>query len=234
VNEVLGDLGQPPLDTLAGLFEADEDFLCTFAELDHHPRTDARYWGPLFAADEGVAPRWPEGTGPRVFAYVSPGYRDFDKLVGHLRDLPCRSLVHARGLTDRQLAKYEARNVRFSPEPVRMAEACREADLVICHGGHGTTAAALLAGRPVLLLHVYLEQLLLAHNVVEQGLGKTVTLDSKSPSYKQLVRDLLSDPRFGERARAFAAKYADFDPARQHDLIVARCEAIAAGPPGTP
>jgi len=226
INGLSRDLEMKPPETLADLFEVDEDFLCTFPELDHYPRTDARYWGPFFASDEGVAPEWPPGRGERIFAYLSPAYRDFEKVVSQLGDLSCGTLIHAPGLSAKLIAKYQARNVVFSPEPVRMAQVSREADLVICHGGHGTTAASLLAGRPVLVLHRQVEQLLLAQKIVAGGLGKTVNPDSKNPSYKQLVRDILSDPRFAERAREFATRYADFDLAKQVDLIVARCEEI--------
>jgi len=146
--------------------------------------------------------------------------------VSQLRDLPCRSLIHARGVSEKEILKYQARNVVFSAEPVRMTQASRETDLVICHGGHGTTAASLLAGRPVLVLHRQVEQLLMGQNVVARGLGKTINPDSKNPSYKQLARDILSDARFAERAREFAAKYADFDLAQQIDRIVTRCEEI--------
>ena len=71
-----------------------------------------------------------------------------------------------------------------------------------------------------------IEQLLMGQNVVARGLGKTINPDSKNPSYKQLARDILSDARFAERAREFAAKYADFDLAQQIDRIVTRCEEI--------
>jgi len=226
MNELSGDLRTKPLEALADLFEADEDFLCTFAELDHFSRTGAHYWGPLFASDEGIVPEWPAGSGERIFAYLSPAYHDFEKVVSQLRDLPCRSLIHARGVSAKEILKYQARNVVFSAEPVRMTEASRETDLVICHGGHGTTAASLLAGRPVLVLHRQVEQLLMGQNVVARGLGKTINPDSKNPSYKQLARDILSDARFAERAREFAAKYADFDLAQQIDRIVTRCEEI--------
>ena len=226
INGLSRDLEMKPPETLADLFEVEEDFLCTFPELDHYPRTDARYWGPFFASDEGVVPEWPPGRGERIFAYLSPAYRDFEKVVSQLGDLSCGTLIHAPGLSAKLIAKYQARNVVFSPEPVRMAQASREADLVICHGGHGTTAASLLAGRPVLVLHRQVEQLLLAQKIVAGGLGKTVNPDSKNPSYKQLTRDILSDARFTERAQQFAAKYSDFDVVKQIDLIVARCEEI--------
>jgi UDP:flavonoid glycosyltransferase YjiC (YdhE family) len=100
---------------------------------------------------------------------------------------------------------------------------------VICHGGTSTCAAALLAGRPLLVLHLQIEQLLLAQGLVDRGLAKTANPDSKNPNYKQMIRDILSDPRFAERAGEFAAKYADFDLSRQAGLMATRCEEIVAG-----
>ena len=234
INSVLGDLGLEPLQTLADLFDVEEDFLCTFPELDHFPqRHEARYWGPIFASDEGVTPAWPSGASERVFAYLYPRYQDFDKVVEQLKALPYRTLIHAPGLSAKQIKKYEARHLTFSPEPVRITEASRECDLVICHGGHGTVAASLLAGRPVLVLHVHLEQLLLANNIVSLGLGKTVNPESKSPNYRQLVREALTESECAERARRFATKYADFSLGKQLDAIATRCEEIIEGKPAS-
>ena len=82
INSVLGEVAAEPLQTLAGLFDVEEDFLCTFPELDHYPqRLGARYWGPIFVSDDGVAPAWPSGGSERIFAYLYPSYRDFDKVV---------------------------------------------------------------------------------------------------------------------------------------------------------
>jgi UDP:flavonoid glycosyltransferase YjiC (YdhE family) len=229
INGVARTLGAKPLDTLADLFEVEEDFLCTFPELDPYSRTGVRYWGPVFAAEHGVAPVWPQGSTERIFAYLAPRYRDFGRVMDQLVALPYRTLVHAPGLSDKETKKYQTRNVILSPEPVHIVRASHECDLVICHGGTTTCAAALLAGRPVLVLHRQIEQLLLAQGLVTRGLAKTVNPESRTPNYRQMIRDILSDARFAERAREFAAKYADFDLSRQADLMATRCEEIVAG-----
>ena len=62
-NSVLAGMQQPPLGMVADLFEVDENFLCTFAELDHYAqRGDARYWGPVFNIRQGVDQDWPDGA----------------------------------------------------------------------------------------------------------------------------------------------------------------------------
>ena len=229
INGLARALGIRPLDTLADLFEVEEDFLCTFPELDPYSRTGARYWGPVFAAEEGVTPVWPQGSTERIFAYLVPRYRDFDRVMDQLVALPYRSLVHAPGLTDKQIKKYQTRNVTLSPEPVHIMRASRECELVICHGGTSTCAAALLAARPLLVLHMQIEQLLVAQGLVDRGLAKTVNPESRNPNYRQMIRDILSDARFAERAREFTVKYAHFDLSRQADLIATRCEEIITG-----
>ena len=149
--------------------------------------------------------------------------------MDQLLALPYRTLVHAPGLSDKQTKKYQTRNVVLSPEPVHIMQASRECDLVICHGGTSTCAAALLAARPLLVLHLQIEQLLMAQSLVDRGLAKTVNPDSRNPNYKQMIRDILSDARFAERAREFTVKYAHFDLSRQADLIATRCEEIITG-----
>src|SRR3989442_1668838 len=189
-----------------------------------YPRAGARYWGPVFAPEEGVSPVWPEGQSERIFASLNPRYRDFEKVMDQLVALPYRSLVHAPRLADKLVKRYRTRNVSISLEPVHIVKASRESDLVICHGGISTSAAALLAGRPLLVLHIQAEQLLLAQGLAQRGFAKTVNAESKNPNYRQMIRDILSDARFAERAQQFAAKYASFDLSSQAGLIATRCE----------
>jgi len=228
MNQVLAALDVAPLATLSALFEVEEDFLTTLPELDHYQgRGGARYWGPSFSLDSGVVPEWPAGDGPRIFAYVAADHRDFERLLGALTSLPYPTLVHARSAPVATTQRYRAPNLRFSSEPVTMRLATREADLVICQGS-GTTAAALLAGKPVLILSQHLEQMLTGLHVANRGLGSFVTGDAKAPNYRQIVRQLLSDSDCSERARRFAEKYASFDQGAQLDAIVARCEELVA------
>ena len=79
---------------------------------------------------------------------------------------------------------------------------------VVCHADFGTVLDALLAELPTLLLPSHLEQSLTARNVVRLGVGLAIESDVPPPDFCTDLRRLFDDPGDGERARAFAKKYA--------------------------
>jgi UDP:flavonoid glycosyltransferase YjiC (YdhE family) len=116
-NRVLAGSGAPPLATLADLFHVDENFLCTWPELDQYPeRVGANYWGPQASQTQGAAFTWPEGDGARIFAYLKPAYPQFEAILQALCALPARVVVHAPGIPAGLLAKYQRPNVRYYPK----------------------------------------------------------------------------------------------------------------------
>jgi len=229
INRALARVGGAPLAAVADLFDVDEEFLCTFPELDPYPqRTGARYWGVAAPWDEGVTPEWPAGRGARILVYVALTYGDLDKVLRQLADLPHRSLVHVRALGS-SASRYRSSNVAFSEAPVRMRSALADCELIVCHAGHGTVAQALLAGRPLVLAPLFIEGLLTARRVVSHGAAKMANPDAKAPNYKQLIREAL-DGACANEARAFATKYRDFDPDQQTRALADRCEELLESP----
>ena len=80
------------------------------------------------------------------------------------------------------------------------------ADLVICHGGHGTVARALGAGVPVLCCPAGGDMVENGARVQWAGAGLTLPWRLTRPgAVRLLVRRLLGEPRFTARAREIAA-----------------------------
>jgi len=226
-NEALARLGQPPMERLADLLEADESFIAASEEFDQYPgRTAARYWGNVANLDIGVAPAWPIVGAKRVFAYVKPNFRDFEKVLKAFKGLDAAVLIHAPGISTEMLAKHTAANVAFSAEPVQMAIARRECDLAVCHAG-GTVDTMVMAGKPVLALPQHLEQMMTRKRVVALGVGLVSDpLEAASPDYGRMMRRLLDEPSFTAAAQVVAARHADDEPAARVVRIVDRCEEI--------
>jgi hypothetical protein len=249
-NGVLAHFGVKPMKALHEIFDVDEDFLCTFPELDHYAnRGPARYWSPVFAKDHGQDLTWPETQGKRVFAYLKPRYRDYEKILALLRQVKGAVIVFSPGISKAMIQKYQSPRMTISTQPVKLSGITGGCDLAICHAGPGTCAAMLLAGVPLLLLPTQLEQYMAASRVVQLGAGVMVSerppdeqqpvpkgrqgpapQKAPEPNYRALLIRLLSRPAFAARAKAFAAKHADFDQAAQCEAMARRMEELLGKP----
>jgi UDP:flavonoid glycosyltransferase YjiC (YdhE family) len=226
-NAALVKLGEPPLRCLADLLEVDDEIITSHAEFEQYPgRVDGRYAGPLPNPSQGVPPDWPLVDGPRVFAYIKPGTRDFEPVLKALRALDAAAVVHAPGVSTSMQHRYLAANIRFCEQPLRMDDVCRECDLAICHAGANTTQALVTAGKPVLLLPTHVEQMMTSKAVQSLGAGLVVDYERPAPDFRKLIKRLIDEPAFAKAAQAVAARHAGDDPAERLTAIVDRIEAV--------
>jgi len=229
MNTVLSGYKAQPLNGVGELFATAQNFLCTFAELDHYPqREPAKYSGACFNFEMGQDAEWPDGGGKRVFAYLEPDKRDFAGVLEAIAGLGLRAIVCAPGITEVVRRKYASPAIHISAKPYRLDKLLAGCDLAIGYAGHAMTAGMLLAGVPLLLLPTQLERFLLATRVASLGAGIAVNPEAPLPDYRLLLRSLLEKPGYRESARRFANKYAGFSQAEQQENIVARIEEIAA------
>jgi UDP:flavonoid glycosyltransferase YjiC (YdhE family) len=233
INATLEPLGAAPLGRLAELLDMAEDFLCSFAELDHFgPRADRHYWGPLETSFGTGRPTWPAGEGSRVFAFLDAGYAGFAALAAALRRLGLPTLAYARDLPSARAAELGGASLQFTDQPVDLAWALGQCDLAVSAASHGATAAALLAGRPLLLLPHQGEQAMIARRVAALGASLAIDVAAEPKAdFAAPIRRLVDEPEFAARARQFAADHAAFDAAAAAEAVAARCEELARDKP---
>ena len=219
--------GHGGLDSLGQLFDGNAPLLSTFAEMDHYgQRPQTRYFGPVFANRGDAFPAWEEAEGPKVFAYLSADFAACKPLLAQMRQGPYAMLTYLRDMPARPQEPARDNRLFLAPRPLDMARVLRHADLVICHGGHGTCAAALLAGVPLLVLPQYIEQAFLGHRLADQKLAVVLGDRAKRMRWPDLVAQLLGSPAVGEPVRAFADKYRDFSVEQAVDAVAAQVGAL--------
>lgn len=228
VNLALARFGVAPLDQLARMFEADEDFLCTFPELDHYGmRPASGYWGPRLRFDLGKDVAWPAGTGARIFVYVKRFMPHLDALIDYLARSPHRVIAFIPDLDAARRKRLEGPRRLLSERPVRLDTLMRQCDLLVSHGGE-IAAGALMHGVPSLLFPTHYEQYLTAQRLKQLGASTWIHADGPAGAIPAAVDALLRGGAAAGRARAFAGRYAAFSPKEQRRRIAARIEELLA------
>ena len=153
LNETRAVVGLPPLDEFHGGLSNDLVLIATFPQLEYPRRWPAHTHviGPLAFETEHPDVELPEGRGPLVVVAPSTAQDPEGRLVS----------VALEGLADEPVRVLAATNRPGEPLPdapanarvvewMRYSQVMPVADLVICHGGHGTVCRALAEGVPVL------------------------------------------------------------------------------------
>ena len=233
INAALAEAGCHAIEALHQMFKADDEILVTFSELDHYPdRPGAEYAGPVISTDRTDAPVWPHEAevGRRIFCYLKPGHPGFSKMMTALAAVDAHKLVFVSGTRGRPPETAEARNFTFSDRPVNIRHACRQSDLVVCHSGHGTVAASLLEGAPLVMLPAkrHLEQTINARNVVRTGAGVALPAEAGRERMESALKAGLENAKLKQNARAISQKYANYDSEVQLETLTERLESLVS------
>ena len=229
INGALAALDAAPLNAFSDLLACDEDFFCTFAELDHYgARPDVAYRGPIFTKMFGAAPSWPAGEGKRVFAFLHAKAQQNGPLFQQLRKLGVPTFAYVRGATDKQLVEIACETIHVTAEPIDLPRVIESCGAVICNGGHSTIASTLLAGRALVVVPQVIEQALMAYRLEQAGLAMTFGPKLRPERYGPLIEKLLAGSSHAQKAARFAEKYQAHDMDQEVEAIAGRCEEIAA------
>lgn len=156
LNALRAEAGAPPLGAYEDLFSRADVTLYRTAEPFDYPRSEwpagVRAIGPGLWAPPGEAPEWLRDLPrPRVLVSVSTELQEdgaiIETALAALADEPGSVVVTTAALDpDRFEAPHDRVKItRFLPH----AAVIPEMDLVVTHGGMGTTQRALAAGVPV-------------------------------------------------------------------------------------
>jgi UDP:flavonoid glycosyltransferase YjiC (YdhE family) len=222
VNACLARLpGARPIGHVSDIFRAAPACLVTFAEIDHYgAREDAQYAGALFGTTGGPRVAWKSKDYPHVFAYLQNGTAGLKNMLTALGKSRAEVICAIPGIPERVARELSRRRLRVLNHPVPLAPLLDEAQLVVCHGGSGTSAQAFLSGVPLLALPASIEQLLQVRCYQRMGVGIAVGARRSVENIASALDELLSTGSYAEKAAHFANKYRGFRPTRAADQAV--------------
>ncbi len=216
-NTVLTRVGASPLARAAQLLHGDVPLVLTWPELDHYARTQLpacqRWWGPSMLPHAGLAPTWPQGDGPQVFAYLKADHPDHVLALRALVKLGCRTVCYMADVAAGRPPPVTSPLIHYTRGPVDLGLTLPDSALCICHAGEATLAQALLRGVPLLLMPTQAEQFLIARRVSQSGAGINAAERVRPLDYGALIGGMLDESSsYLAAARAFAQRYAGFTP----------------------
>ncbi len=206
--------------------------VATYPQLEY-PRSwpeHVRVTGPMEFETAYEDVELPEGDGPLVLVAASTAQDPECRLVRvaleALADEPVRVLATTNGHMPREGIKVPA-NARLYGW-LSYSQAMTAADLVVCHGGHGTVARALGAGVPVLCCPAVGDMAENGARVGWAGVGLALPWRLLGRgSLRVAVRRILRDGSFRERARQIARWGEEHDGAAVGAELVERFAACS-------
>jgi UDP:flavonoid glycosyltransferase YjiC (YdhE family) len=218
LNETRARLGLGPIERYhAGISER-LAVVGTFPQLEY-PRAwpgHVRVTGPLFFELPGEDIVIQEGNGPLVVVAPSTSQDPECELLRVALDALAEQPVRVLATTNRHRPD---RPIQVPPNArlvdwMLYSQVMPAADVVICHGGHGTVARALAAGAPLLVCPSVGDMGENAARVAWSGAGLSVPRRLLSRRAIRLATGrLLAEDRFGTRAQEIAAWSAAHDGA---------------------
>ncbi|MFC6094638.1 glycosyltransferase [Saccharothrix lopnurensis] len=195
-------MGNPYLDICPPSVQAPE-FLASTERIELRP---------VPFAEPGELPAWVTGhREPLVYLTLGTAFGDVEVLrtaIGGLAGLGARVLVAAGPTVSTEVLGEVPDDVVVLPW-VPQADLLPHVDLVVHHGGSGTTMGSFGAGVPQLLLPQGADQFSNAAAVTEAGLGdRLLGGQVTAEAVAEKARRLLADEAVREAARAIAAEVA--------------------------
>jgi hypothetical protein len=212
---------------LRDLFRGAPSFLCTFPELDHYPiRADGEWYGEVFQVAAGPQGEWPKGQGERIYIDLDARHPAIGPLIEVLARLGLPTLLQGAGMAQALAAEIAKPNVKVTTSTSRSA-LVEASDIVICQSADAAIPA-LLNGKPLLMLPVFVEQMMTLHRVASQGMGHGLSPDSDAAELDAALRRLVDDSVCRQHAANFGRSYNGYTPDIALDAVVEGIEDLLA------
>jgi UDP:flavonoid glycosyltransferase YjiC (YdhE family) len=210
LNEQRAALGLAPMERFHGGISEELVLVATFPQLEYPRRwpPQVKVTGPMEFELSFPDIELPGGDAPLVLVAPSTAKDPECRLVRSALDGLAEEPVRVVATTNRAQPQrpIEVPDNAMLVDWLSYSQVMPEAALVICHGGHGTTARALGTGVPVLCCPVAGDMAENAIRVAWAGAGLSLPWRLCKPApLRWAARRILGDASFGDRTAQLAA-----------------------------
>ncbi|MCQ8179668.1 hypothetical protein NP603_00980 [Methylomonas sp. SURF-1] len=202
--------------SIAAAFAVRADIVCCHRELDIYSRYRRNaVAGPLPGGRPAALP-----AQAAIFARLAPDHPDLERILQCLAaaGVPCR--IHVPNAAPILAAAAAGTAVTVSGGPCDLVDELNRCSLVL-HGGDIDVAdAALAAGRPQLLLPLYVEQALVTDQLAELGIAVRIDMQASAADIVQTLRRSVANASLAAVAQSLALRLAQRNLKPALDLIV--------------
>jgi MGT family glycosyltransferase len=227
LNALRAELGLAPVERFHGGISAELAMVATFPQLEYPRQWPAHVHltGPMFFELPYPDLELPAGAGALVLVAPSTAQDPEARLVRAaleaLADEPVRVIATLNRMRPARRIPVPANALLV--DWLSYSQVLPQADLVVSHGGHGTSARALAAGVPVLACPDLGDMAENGARIAWAGAGLMLPRRMLGPATLRLAaRRILGDARFAQRAGELAAWARDNDGAERGAELVVR------------
>lgn len=202
-----------PLHSLADMFETVEHIVFqNHCELDHYgQRSNQQARRISYVSSQPPAfsqpAIFPHYEGPKIFCYLK-ATTELATILQALKMIRCSAIVVCPGLSEIAQHKYRAKHIIFHQSPVNMQEALLKSDIAITHAGESIVNQFLQQGKPVCVLPMSVDQLMVSRKIKELNAGAVLNTSTVETAIESIQRSYSRSAQ--DSARLFYYKYQDF------------------------
>ncbi|MFO1369519.1 MAG: glycosyltransferase [Marinagarivorans sp.] len=228
INKVASSLGLQNIARVSDLYSAHLTCITGFKAIDFYrsTRTNALYLSPASKPNSHPKPNWQPNNGKKVFAYLKSHCKTTPILLDALALLNVNLVCYCAGAKDAAYNKYQGSSVQISSTLFDINAALAEADIVMCHAGPGMVNAALLAGCPMVLIPMQLEQANTSRILEAMGVAISLKRSDDANAITKKLSSFFNNPSYAEQSRLFRRRQSEFSDLIDAQQVWQLCEAL--------
>lgn len=207
INTVLAGRGQPTLAALPELLNTEKRFVFSLPQAD--PYAGLRNEELLGSYNEGLR-RTDLPDEPHLFLYAGAVPEYLDPIIQAVSQTKAKISAYL-GNTNTAAAQFlKLRGGHIYAKPPELSEVLPTVTAVMSHGGAGLSQAALIVGRPQIIVPIHFESEATAGRLEALGVGKGIR-SANVDDLKNAVSAIMEVRRFSENVQNVANTIADMN-----------------------